>query len=166
MTHILFKAISVFSLSMLAVTYVSAQKDPTDVYMGMTREELRENITKIRAERKGVEPSEVSFPIENNGYIEVVVEKYGQPGERVVSSKVVSSEETQYTMPSATDTVTMPSNQNNYTISSGSDMLSNIGSTEGLGHRYAPPMEGLVNFATNTPWVHIDGEQKVEKRED
>ena len=69
-------------------------------------------------------------------------------------------------MPSSTETMTISNDSSNYTVQAGSDMLTNTGSTQGLGHRYAPPMEGLVNFATNTPWVHVDGEQEVVKRED
>jgi len=163
MSHLLLKTIA--GLAVMAIlTPVNAGE--LDVTMGMTKEEFRDHINKIRAEQKGVDPSEISIPVENNGYIEVVYEKYGQPGQRMISSKIVSSEESQYVMPSSTETMTMPSNGNNYTIQSGSDMLTNTGSTRGLGHRYAPPMEGLVNFATNTPWVHVDGEQKVVKRED
>lgn len=163
MSHLFLKTIA--GLAVIAM-FTPVNAGEPDVSMGMTREEFRDHINKIRAEQKGVDPSEVSLPVENNGYVEVVYEKYGQPGQRMISSKIVSSEETRYVMPSSTETMTMPNDNSNYTIQSGSDMLTNTGSTQGLGHRYAPPMEGLVKFATNTPWVHVDGEQEVVKRED
>jgi hypothetical protein len=156
---------SIIGLVLVAILSPVSAGEP-DYLMGMTKEEFRNHINKIRAEQKGVDPSEVSIPVENNGYIEFVYEKYGQPGQRLISKKIVSSEESQYVMPSDTATMTLPNNSQNYTVRSGSDMLTNTGSTEGLEHRYSPPMEGLVNFATNTPWVHVEGEQEVVKRED
>lgn len=163
MSHLLLKTIAGLVVISMFFPIVASGSDVT---MGMTREEFTEHINKIRAEKRGVDPSEISIPVENNGYIEIVYEKYGQPGQRVISQKVVSSEESQYVMPSSTETMTISNDSSNYKVQAGSDMLTNTGSTQGLGHRYAPPMEGLVNFATNTPWVHVDGEQEVVKRED
>lgn len=138
----------------------------SDVSMGMSQQEFREHINKIRAEQKGVEPEDISLPVENNDYIEVVVEKHGQPGERVVSSRLVSSEDSQYNMPNKTGKNISPNVNEDYTTSYGSDMFEDTGSTSNLGSRYAPPMEGLVNFANNTPWVHTDGEKEAVQREE
>lgn len=132
----------------------------------MTPEQLRERIMQSASD-SGIDPNSLRFSDEPyNINITKTTQGYGS-AKRVVSIEA-SREDTKpmHVMPSATETMAMPSTPSNYAIQGGSIMLGNTGSTPGLGHRYASPMEGLVNFAVNTPWVHIDGEQEVVKREE
>lgn len=50
-----------------------------------------------------------------------------------------------------------------YEVQRGSETLNS--EQAGPSSGYAPPMEGLVNFANNSKWVHTDGEKKEIKKE-